>query len=268
MNDHADRSSPIDPSGSSAATPSTLPEGVVGTPSVEPRARWRAGAVHLFTALGVVCALLATEAVLAERWELAFTWLGVALIIDGVDGWFARRYDVMGTLPRFSGERLDLVVDYVTYVFVPVLALLQAELLAEVPGRVLAALVLVSSLFHFCDTESKAEDNSFVGFPAIWNIVAFYAFALGLGPWATSALVLLCVVLTFVPMHWVHPLRVVDHIWITALAAVVWCGAASVLLLLGLTAEGMMAAVARVVLVTLALAGVLQSVLGWWWERR
>lgn len=164
----------------------------------------------MFTACGVVCALLATLAALEDAWERSFLWLGVALVIDGVDGTLARMTVVKTTLPRFSGEQLDLVVDYVTYVFTPVLLLWLAGFLSGVWGFVLAAAILLSSLFHFSDTASKAEDYSFVGFPAVWNIIAFYIFAFALPPWAVAALILACAGLTFVPMRWVHPVRVVS----------------------------------------------------------
>src|SRR6476469_3483388 len=112
------------------------------------RTVWPAALVHVFTAFGVVCALLATRAVILGSWGQMFAWLGLALVIDGIDGTFARMADVSGRLPRFSGDRLDLVIDYVTYVFVPALALLQAGYLgADVSGVVLASLILLSSLF-------------------------------------------------------------------------------------------------------------------------
>ena len=168
---------------------------------------WAAGAVHAFTATGVVCGLLALVAALERRLDVTFLWLGLAFVIDGIDGYFARRADVKTVLPRFSGEQLDLVVDYVTYVFVPAVALLRADALAGGWGTALAAAILLSSLFHFADTESKTGDHCFVGFPAIWNIVAFHIFALGLGRGAATALVVVCVVLTFVPLKWVHPMR-------------------------------------------------------------
>ena len=170
--------------------------------------RWAAAGVHLFTALGVICALFAIHAVLDRAYEAAFAWLGLALIIDGVDGALARAVDVGRRLPRFSGEKLDLVVDYVTYVFVPTLALQLGGYLTGPWGAVLAGLILLSSLFHFSDLGSKADDHCFVGFPAIWNVVAFYIFAFALPAAAVRALVLLCVVLTFVPMRWLHPMRV------------------------------------------------------------
>jgi phosphatidylcholine synthase len=107
---------------------------------------WPAALVHIFTALGVVCALMATRAVLAGAWEEVFAWLGLALLIDGIDGTLARLADVTARLPRFSGERLDLVIDYLTYVLVPALALLQAGYLQGAAGVVLACLMLMSLL--------------------------------------------------------------------------------------------------------------------------
>src|SRR5215813_13638620 len=154
------------------------------------RMAWPGALVHLFTALGAVCALLATRAVLSAAWEQVFGWLGVALIIDGIDGTLARLADVKAKLPRFSGDRLDLIIDYVTYVFVPALALLQAGYLGGAGwGVVLANLILLSSLFHFSDTQSKTDDHCFVGFPAIWNIVAFYVFAFAMPVWLAALLV-------------------------------------------------------------------------------
>lgn len=170
--------------------------------------RWIAASVHLFTALGAVCALFATLAIFDKAPERMFFWLGIALVIDGIDGTFARAARVKERLPRFSGEILDLVVDYVTYVFVPVLALLAWRHLEGTAGLVLASGILLSSLYHFSDTMSKNAENCFVGFPAIWNIVAFFVFALALTPLATAAIVVAAIAGTFIPMPWVHPLRV------------------------------------------------------------
>jgi phosphatidylcholine synthase len=166
------------------------------------------------------------QAAIANTWEQMFAWLGVALIIDGIDGTFARMARVGERLPRFSGDRLDLVVDYVTYVFVPALALVQAGYLSGPFGLLLASLILLSSLFHFSDTQSKAEDYSFVGFPAIWNIVAFYVFAFQMQTWVTALVVLTCVALTFVPLPWAHPLRT-PGLWpVTFSLTGLWCIAA------------------------------------------
>lgn len=185
-----------------------------------------AAGVHVFTALGAVCGLLAAMAAFDGAWEGMFAWLGFALIIDGIDGSFARLARVDERLPRFSGERLDLVVDYVTYVFVPALALVRAGFLEGSLGLVFAALILLSSLFHFADLASKSDDYSFVGFPAVWNVVAFYIFALATPPWLTYAIVASAVVFTFVPMRWVHPLRVARLRFVTLMVTLVWTVAA------------------------------------------
>jgi phosphatidylcholine synthase len=190
----------------------------------------------VFTAFGAVCAMLAMHAVIAGSWERAFAWLGVALIIDGLDGTLARRAKVTFWLPRFSGERLDLVIDYLTYVVVPALALLQANFLRGSIGLILAALILLSSLFHFSDTESKADDHSFVGFPAIWNLVAFYIFAFRMSEAAAALLVLACVILTFVPLKWVHPMRTSRLRLLTLAATALWGAAALAALIAGFPA--------------------------------
>lgn len=185
-----------------------------------------AASVHLFTALGAVCGLLAALAAFDGAWERMFAWLGAALVIDAIDGTFARMVRVEERLPRFSGERLDLVVDYITYVFVPALALLRGGFLSGTSGVIVAALILISSLYHFSDLASKAEDSSFVGFPTLWNIVAFYAFALTPPALFTYPVLIALVLLTFVPMHWVHPVRVARMRGITLAMTVAWSVAA------------------------------------------
>lgn len=199
--------------------------------------------VHLFTASGAVCALFAIRALLDGQWEAVFAWLGLALIIDGIDGTFARMADVTNNLPRFSGERLDLVVDYLTYVVVPALALWQGEYLTGTSGWLLPSLILLSSLFHFADTDSKAEDYAFVGFPAIWNVVAFYVFALQTAQWVTQLIILVCVGLTFVPLKWVHPMRTRLMRPVTLAVCVVWGGAAAWTLWAGFPATPLVAAI-------------------------
>lgn len=183
-----------------------------------------AALVHIFTAFGAVCALFGTQAIFDGDATRVFVWLAVALVVDAIDGTFARAVGVKQQLPRFSGDRLDLVIDYVTYVFVPVLALLHFKFLNGVSGQVLACGILLSSLFHFSDLDSKTKTNCFVGFPAIWNIFAFYVFALAPPMWVTELAVSVAIAATFIPMPWVHPLRVVQFrlvtLTVTALAAV------------------------------------------------
>lgn len=195
-----------------------------------------AASVHLFTALGAVCGLLAALAMFDGAWERMFAWLGLALVIDGIDGTFARLAQVEERLPRFSGERLDLVVDYVTYVFVPALALMRGGFLDGPAGLIVAALILLSSLYHFSDLASKGDDYNFVGFPAVWNIVALYVFALAPPPWLVYALLVAGIVLTFVPMQWVHPMRVKRLQLVTLAITLAWSIAAIATVLHGFPA--------------------------------
>lgn len=165
-----------------------------------------------------------------------FVWLGIAFVIDGIDGPLARFVDIKRRLPRFSGERLDLVIDYLTYVFVPVLAILNAGLLPHGMATLTGCAILLSSLYHFADTGSKADDNSFIGFPAVWNIVVFYLFAFQATPWLAAAACAGCIALTFVPIRWVHPMRVENRRTTTLIALALWFLAAAAALSGGLPA--------------------------------
>lgn len=216
-------------------------DGSVEDKAVVPAKRYiriAAAGVHVFTALGAVCGLFAALAAFDGAWVTMFAWLGVALIIDGIDGLFARLANVEERLPRFSGERLDLVVDYITYVFVPALALVRAGFLDGPAGLMFAAAILLSSLFHFSDVASKSDDNSFVGFPATWNIIAFYLFAFAPSGAVTYAIIGLCVALTFVPLRWAHPFRVVRLRPLTLSVTLLWAIATAGTLLMGFPAPG------------------------------
>lgn len=185
-----------------------------------------AAAVHVLTATGAAFGLLSLLAVCDGRWESAFLWLGVALVVDGVDGPLARMADVKRVLPRFSGEELDHLVDYLTYVTVPAFMVARAGIAPESLRLPLAALIMVVSLYHFSDAESKTPEGYFVGFPAIWNVIVLYCFVLGLPPALSAALIMICAVFTFIPLLWVHPLRVKRLRLLTMAVALAW-GAAS-----------------------------------------
>ena len=137
-----------------------------------------AALVHALTASGAMLALLALRSANDGDVQMMFVWLGVALIVDTVDGPLARRVGVVKVLPRFSGERLDLIVDFLTYVAVPAFAFSQSDLLPEASRLPAGIAVILSSLFHMADQESKTKDGYFVGFPAIWNVVCLYLFVL------------------------------------------------------------------------------------------
>lgn len=190
-------------------------------------ARLGALSVHLLTASGAVLALLALGAAHRHDWQTMFIWLGAALIVDAADGPLARTLKAETVLPRFSGERLDLIVDYLTYVAVPAFALTEATLLPEAARLPAAAAILVSGLFHVADRASKTAEGYFVGFPAIWNIVLLYLFALEPAPHLSLAIVAMFVLLTFGPFLAVHPLRVARLRPLTALVTALWTAGAA-----------------------------------------
>ena len=178
--------------------------------------------VHIFTAMGAGVALLAMLEAVREHWANMFGWLGVALIIDAIDGPLARKLDVVRLQPNWSGETLDLVVDFVAYVFVPAYAITASGLLLPVAAPILGIGIVISSALYFADRRMKASDNHFRGFPALWNAVAFYLFLLRLPPALSTLAVAALIVLTFAPFHVLHPLRVVRLRWLTLWLLASW----------------------------------------------
>ena len=186
-----------------------------------------AAAVHVLTATGGVLGLLSLLSACDGQWAIAFAWLGAALIVDGVDGPLARMVDVKRVLPRFSGEELDHLVDYITYVTVPAFMVARAEIVPESLRLPLAAVIMLVSLYHFSDTESKTADGYFVGFPAIWNVVVLYCFVLGFSPAVSASIIAICAVFTFIPLYWLHPLRVRRLRLVTFAVVSAWGAAAA-----------------------------------------
>lgn len=169
--------------------------------------RARAFAVHVLTASGAAWAFLALLEAVREHWAMMFVWLGLALLVDGIDGPLARRLNVETILPDWSGETLDLVVDFLTYVFVPAYAIANSHLLLPVAGPLLGVAIVVTGALYFADLRMKTDDNHFRGFPGLWNAAAFYLFLLKPDAVTASVILALLVILTFVPIHTIHPLR-------------------------------------------------------------
>ena len=182
----------------------------------------RAFAVHIFTAAGAALGFVALLAAFDRRWTVMFWCLGAALFIDGIDGTFARKYRVAEVLPRWSGDVLDLVVDFITYVFVPAYAIAASGLLPSWLAIPAGLLIVVTSALYFADRNMKTSDNYFRGFPALWNAVAFYLFVLKPAPWVAAAAIVILAVLTFVPFKFLHPFRVTRLRMVTLAALPLW----------------------------------------------
>ncbi len=186
--------------------------------------RLLAFSVHVLTATGVAFGLLALLAAHERRFTAMFAWLGIALIVDGIDGPLARRLRVKEVLPNWSGETLDLVVDYLNYVMVPAYALVLSGIMPAPYSYLAGAAIAVTSALYFADTRMKTSDSFFRGFPAVWNVVVFY---LLVGkPSADMALgvVMVLCAMTFLPVPFLHPFRVKRLRAVTLVLLGAWAG--------------------------------------------
>jgi phosphatidylcholine synthase len=182
----------------------------------------RAFAVHVLTAAGAALALVALLAAVRGAFDVMFLCLGIALVVDGIDGTIARAIKVAELLPRWSGDVLDLVVDFVTYVFVPAYAIAAGGLLPPVLAAPAGIVIVMTGAIYFADRRMKTADNYFRGFPTLWNVAAFYLFVLKPAPWLAAGLVALLAVLTFMPFKFLHPFRVARLRFVSMGAVVLW----------------------------------------------
>lgn len=167
----------------------------------------KALAVHLFTATGAVFAMLAMLAAVDEEWDMMFLWLVVAFAVDGIDGPLARKYNVKKHAAEFDGVLLDLIIDYLTYVFIPAFALFKSGLLPGWTGWFAIIVITFASAMYFADTRMKTKDNSFSGFPGCWNMLVLVLFALSPDFWVILILVSVLAVGMFIPLKFIHPVR-------------------------------------------------------------
>jgi len=188
--------------------------------------------VHILTASGAALALLALLAATRGDWAMMFIWLGVALVVDAIDGPIARAIEVADMLPRWSGEVLDLVVDFTTYVFVPAYAIATSQLMPGALSLAAGLVVAVTGTLYFADRNMKTADNFFQGFPAVWNLIVFYLLLLKPGPMTCASVIALFAVLTFVPVRFVHPFRVRRLRTVTTALLALWAVLAGALGLL------------------------------------
>ncbi len=194
--------------------------------------RMRAVAVHLYTASGAVLALLMLGAAFQGEAVRALWLMLVALAIDSTDGLLARRLRVREALPFFDGALLDNIVDYMTYVFVPMVLLWSEGYLPEGnAGVIFAALPLLASSYQFCRVDAKTDDHFFLGFPSYFNVVAFYAIVFKPGPGALAAVLVICSLLVFVPIRYVYPTRTVAFRKLSLLLTALWLAGYAVILL-------------------------------------
>lgn len=217
-----------------------------------------AWAVHGLTASGAVFAFLALIAIEERDWRLALLWLAAALAVDAFDGTLARRAQVKARAPRIDGDTLDLIIDYLNYVFVPAVLIWRGGLVPPALAPWLVSAILVSALYNFTRRDLKTDDNYFRGFPALWNVVAFYLFVTRPAPEAGAVIVAALAALTFTSVPFVHPFRVRDYGRWLPILALAWAAATLALIWPGWSAKawlGLFWASTILVLILLGLGG-------------
>lgn len=196
-------------------------------PERSPAQLTKAFAVHVLTASGVALGLMALLAAHDRAFTAMFVWLAAALAVDGIDGPLARKLKVAELLPHWSGETLDLVVDYVTYVLVPAYALILSGIVPAPWSYVAACAICITSALYFADGRMKTPDAYFRGFPAAWNVVVFYLFVTKPSALFACLLVAVLCVLTFLPVRFVHPFRVRELRYLTLGLLFAWAALAT-----------------------------------------
>ncbi|WP_386080409.1 phosphatidylcholine synthase [Vreelandella sp. F11] len=191
----------------------------------------KAWSVHVFTASGVLLGTMALLALVDDNPVACLLWLGAAMMIDGVDGTLARKYEVKAILPHFDGSTLDMVIDYLTWAFIPALFIYYFVELPPYLGLLSVFIILLSSMFCFCNVDMKSQDNYFVGFPAAWNIAAAYFYILDFPPFITFAAIVFLAILTVTKMKFLHPFRVRLFMPFNIAITLVWCACTTSLVL-------------------------------------
>jgi phosphatidylcholine synthase len=188
-----------------------------------PVRRAAAFSVHVLTASGGAVAVLALYAAIERNFTSMFAWLGLAILIDGVDGTLARAARVTEVAATIDGAVLDLVVDFLGYVLVPVVAIWRSDLMPTPLAFWIGLAVIVASALYFADTRMKTADNWFRGFPALWNVLALYLFVFQLPSLLNAVILILAAALMFAPIVFVHPMRVEKLRMPTLAATALWC---------------------------------------------
>ncbi|MEJ2745555.1 MAG: CDP-alcohol phosphatidyltransferase, partial [bacterium] len=187
--------------------------------------------VQAYTALGLVTGILALRTFLHADVRGAFLWLAISTLIDGTDGPLARRFRTPQILPGFNGRKLDDIVDYVNYVFIPVLILVRTDLLPA--GKWAWAMApLLASAYGFCQEKAKTDDGYFTGFPSYWNIVVLYLYLFGMPAGFNLLIVLALSLLAFIPIKFIDPFKTKPLAWLTRPLTVAWAASILALILL------------------------------------
>lgn len=178
--------------------------------------------VHAFTASGIVAGFFGIVAASQGNFFIAFAMLFATVIIDGIDGTFARRFKVKEVLPDVSGKTMDYIIDFATYAIIPTFIIYQSDLLPAELDYLAAAIILLVSTLYYGKEGMVSNDMYFIGFPVMWNLVAFYLYyVVNLPPMGNFILVLIFAILHFVPIKYLYPSQTKKFMKSNILASVV-----------------------------------------------
>ena len=181
-----------------------------------------AWAVHGFTASGAVLGFLAIISIFNNDQTSSFLWLGLALLVDGLDGTIARKIGVINKAPNIDGSTLDNLIDYLNYVIIPSLMIYWFQMVPNGWEIIISAGIFAVSLYTFANINMKTEDYYFSGFPALWNIVVLYFYILNTNQYINLIIIIFLSILTFIPIKFVHPLRVKKLRNVTIFCTIIW----------------------------------------------
>ena len=163
--------------------------------------------LHLLTSFGIICSFFALKNIIDGEIFKAFMWLGLGLLIDGIDGTIARFLKVSVKLPHIDGQMLDSIIDYINYIFIPAFMLHHFKILPETMDTVLPATIMVISVISYSNKNTKTDENCYIGFPAIWNVVVLYLVILDLSIQVNTGILIFLIILKIIPIRFVHPFR-------------------------------------------------------------
>lgn len=167
----------------------------------------RASLVHFLTGSGIIFSFLALVSVIEGYKLQTFMFLGVALIIDIIDGTLARRYKIDVIFPNIDGKTLDTIIDYINYILIPCIMLYKFNYLPQNFSLIIPIVILCISLYSYINIKLIDASFSYLGFPSIWNIILLYLEILSFNKWINLLIIIFFVFLKFVPFKVLHPMR-------------------------------------------------------------
>lgn len=192
-----------------------------------------AWSVHIFTASGILVGLMAIIAIADHEWRDAMLWLFLGLLIDGIDGTFARLFRVQEVLPNIDGKAIDYVIDFANYALIPAYFVYESELVPIAWRLPAACLMLMVAAIYYGKSGMVSEDLYFVGFPVLWNLAVFYLFFVTqLGIWGNLGMIVFLSILHFIPIKFLYPSQTVSGRYLNVAVTVIFFGVNTALLLL------------------------------------